>query len=185
MCDWRRELVHFGILSFCKMERIARWCPSKGEATNQEPKMHVDRDLGNQQIPRRQFDDWAAQLQHSVLPQSYFGTAAARSISRRSQTTFSSAKFAPWQLSHPLTDGLWELFRWKSDYSSTPSALQSWLGTFWLLAFLAHKDGTGRIMVPRARGSSHCHSGISEWNSEVRIGTRLSPLDRTGSMGVG
>jgi hypothetical protein len=56
---------------------------------------------------------------------------------------------------------------------------------FWLLTFRAHEDGTGKTTVPRVRGSSHWHSGISEWNLEVWIGTRISPWDRVGSMDIG
>jgi hypothetical protein len=101
------------------------------------------------------------------------------------QTAFSSVKFAPWQLSRPPLKGLWQFFRWKLYYLSTPSALQSWLGAFWLLTFRANEGSTGRITVPWTRGSSHWHSGMSEWNSDVWIETRLSPLEIAGSMGVG
>jgi hypothetical protein len=78
-----------------------------------------------------------------------FWNHAARSTSRESHVAFSSAEFAPWQLSRPSLKGLCELFRWKFSYSSTPSALQSWFGTFWLLAFRVHEGGTGRTTILR------------------------------------
>jgi hypothetical protein len=40
----------------------------KGEATNRDTKIHVDRYFWNRWIPRRRSNEWAAQLQHTVFP---------------------------------------------------------------------------------------------------------------------
>jgi hypothetical protein len=150
------------------MERISRWCPSKGEATNRDPKFHIDRYLGNWGIPRRRSDDWATQLQQTVPSSSYFGTTAARSISRQSQTAFLSAKFASWQLFHPPLESLWKPFRWKFDYSSMSSIIQSWLDTLWLLAFRAHKNSTGRTTEPQFPGPKEVLTGVQELLNEIQ-----------------